>query len=1113
VHAVFFSDSQNVSDLIDTNSKSSRIYKQKRREIARLWESRSMKLRVCCGVLVVVLTFFACAISAMADATATLTGRVVDPKGLVVVDARVEAVNVDTGVHYPGQSNSEGYYNIVALPPGTYHVIVEKPGFKTIDKTDVILHVEDVLALNINLEIGSVSETVTVNGTTTNESPAVSLTVTRDFVENMPLNGRSLEDLIALAPGAVTSNSGTGLYSINGQHENSNYYALDGVSANVNPTSGNGDYQGLAGTLPSTTALGTTQSLISVDALQEFKIQTSGYSAEYGRQPGGQVELTSRSGSNDFHGSLFDYFRNTVMDANDWFLNQMGTPRLPEHQNDFGGAVGGPITIPHFYDGTGKTFFFVSYEGLRLEQPQFLGVRNVPTVALRQFAAPGVQPFLDAFPLPNGAPNGDQCALPQTFSCTAKYSSGTVSKSSIDATSVRLDHSIGQKIHLFTRYFTTPSHLRQPGYGSYSTSSSNADSWTVGATVALKPSVVNELRLNYTQATDSRNSVLTTVGGGVPYPMDIVLPPQFVPHGSAFRNSIDFFVPGLALTGLSSSSPSYEKESNAQHQFNVLDGLSLVRGGHALKFGFDYRRLTPLWDQIPYSTVIAFESLASIQDGVPDFAFVSAAHKVYPTFQNLSLYAQDQWKLTSRLTIDYGVRWELNPPPGAADGLYPPALTTANLAVATLAPVGTPQYQTIYDNFAPRFGFAYELSTAPTHPVVVRGGYGIFYDTGQAEGAAGYLGPPFEATRIINGLTLPASPAALSPPSLNLSLTPPYGAINGISDPHLRLPYTQEWNLTIDQGIGSRDTLSLSYVGNVGRRLLTSEIYGVPGVPGSVFGNPNFTQLQLETNAASSNYNALQVQNRGFVAPGLQAIASYTWSHALDNASTDNGVAFGAPSILVHGNSDNDIRQVFNIALAYDIPTTGRKGIVRELTRGWSIQDRFTVQSGYPIDAAFGFFVLGVANGPNAIGRPDLVPGVPIYLHNVPGVLGGWELNPDAFTGFVGDGRIPAGTIPVDTNGNPLRAGTLGRNFLHGPNFWAMNTALQRNFSLHDRLQLIFRAEAFNIFNHPNSGNIDSFLYDSTFGQSTSTPTVGTNNSLYGMGAARSLQLMLRLQF
>ncbi len=271
----------------------------------------------------------------------TINGLVLDPSGRPITGAGILIVNDATRVQYPGKTNDEGIYVLPDLPPGPYRIQVSKIGFKTIIKPDIVLNVQDALSINFTLQVGAFSKTVTVEGGAPpldTESPAVSTVVDRQFAANLPMNGRSFQSLIELTPGVVVTPSNpfdSGQFSVNGQRTASNYWMLDGVSANIGVSSTSFAGNGVAGSLPSFSVLGGTNSLVSVDALQEFRIQTSTYAPEFGRTPGGQISIVTRSGTNDFHGTVFDYLRNDVFDANNWFADQNGLPKPEERQNDF----------------------------------------------------------------------------------------------------------------------------------------------------------------------------------------------------------------------------------------------------------------------------------------------------------------------------------------------------------------------------------------------------------------------------------------------------------------------------------------------------------------------------------------------------------------------------------------------------------------------------------------------------------------------------------------------------------------------------------------------------------------------------------------------------------
>jgi hypothetical protein len=331
------------------------------------------------------ITFVLFIISAAAQSpNGTVSGIILDPSGSVIAAADVLIINDATAVQYAGKTNGEGFYVVSNLPPGTYRIQVSNVWFKTIIKPDIVIHVLDALAINFTLPIGATSEIVTVQGgapLVNTENASVGTVIDRNFVESLPLNGRSFNTLLQLTPGVTivpTTGFGGGQFSVSGERTNSNSFQVDGVSANFGSSPFIGLQQSGGGGSQAFNAYGGTSSLVSVDALQEFRVETSSYAPEFGRTPGGQVIISTRSGTNQFHGTAFDYLRNTVLDANDWFANAAGKPRAAEHKNDFGGVFGGPIWRD-------KTFFFVSYEGLRLQQPQSQSIQ-VPSLAWRASA-------------------------------------------------------------------------------------------------------------------------------------------------------------------------------------------------------------------------------------------------------------------------------------------------------------------------------------------------------------------------------------------------------------------------------------------------------------------------------------------------------------------------------------------------------------------------------------------------------------------------------------------------------------------------------------------------------------------------------------------------------
>src|SRR6266852_4840400 len=360
------------------------------------------------GPSLFIFVWFACGVVGQTE-SATVSGLVTDRTAAAVSGAEVRLQSVERGTVTTTTTNNAGIYIFPSVHPGQYQISVQKQGFKQIDLLGLIVNIQDHIEQNFRLQLGSVAESVTVNANDIHlntTDATVSTVVYRQFAENLLMNGRSFQTLIQLTPGVVvTTNSqfDNGQFSVNGQRAASNYWMVDGVSANVGVSSTNQTGNGLSGSMPSFSVLGGTNSLVSVDALQEFRIQTSTYAPEFGRLPGAQISILTRSGTNQFHGTAFDYVRNDIFDANNWFNGfctpgpNCPLPKAKERQNDFGGTIGGPIL-------RNRTFFFFSYEGLRLRLP-VTTLSHVPDLPARQNAVPAMQPYLNAFPLPNGADN------------------------------------------------------------------------------------------------------------------------------------------------------------------------------------------------------------------------------------------------------------------------------------------------------------------------------------------------------------------------------------------------------------------------------------------------------------------------------------------------------------------------------------------------------------------------------------------------------------------------------------------------------------------------------------------------------------------------------------
>jgi hypothetical protein len=1044
------------------------------------------------------------------SATAALSGIVMDEHDAVITGVRITVLNLNTAWQRQTRTDGDGYFVIPLLPPGRYNLIALRDGFATMEIRDLELNVNDQLAVKMQLKVSAVGDSVTIieDGAGVQNSAALGAVISRRLIENLPLNGRSFQSLFELIPGTTltkTNFNDQGQFSVNGQRANANYFMVDGVSANIGVTAGLAPGQA-GGSLPALTVLGGTNNLVSLEALEEFRIQTSSFAPEFGRTAGAQVSIITRSGTNEHRGTVFSYQRHEALDANDWFANRQGFNRSSLRQNDLGGVLGGRLVKD-------RTFYFLSYEGLRLNQPRIVAT-HVPSLDLRQKAPWQIRPILNAFPLPNGPDLGNGFAQ-----FTASYSD----PSALNAASLRLDQIVNQKITLFGRFNYAYSRTDQrgggdiPGFNSQSLNTVGhtylqTATLTVGTTATLTSNLINDLRFNVSRSVGSTYFALDYFGGARPlYAGDA--DSELSPYSSyglqiIFRGGANSSI-GMGGTGI-----------NWQRQGNVVDTLSIVTGPHQIKLGGDYRWLAPLYAPVRYSqSVIYGNSDSTGPTGVQIAATTATAREVQttvnanswpPRFINLSAFVQDTWQVTPKLTLTYGLRWDLNPPPSITTNLsLNPPLTVTGLddpATMTLAPSGTSLWKTTNRNLAPRIGVAYHF--LPKRGTVFRGGFGLFYDLGNHQAAQAFGNVyPYTTTQRQENVSFPFGvvPVQFTPMTPN----PPYGPIHAF-DQNLKLPYTVQWNLTLEQPLGSSQTLSASYASALGRRLLQKETWvsSYPRLESSLILNPNFTTLFVTNNDAASDYHALQIRFQRRLSRGLQSQAAYTWSHSIDNASSDSFGNLRLGRTLIEqgrGPSDFDLRHSLTVAATYNLPTLARGSVIGAVLRNWSVDTILRMRSATPVNVVLGRDPLDL--GLRNLIRPDLRPGAPLYLDDR-SAPGGRRIDRSAFW------------IPAQLGPDTLQ-GTLGRNALRGFRASQIDLALRRQFHLTERFLIQVRGEAFNLFNQPNFGDPIGDLSSPFFGQSTqmfgrSLGTGGVNGGLsplYQVGGSRSIQLVLRLQF
>ncbi len=1026
------------------------------------------------------------------SSSAALSVSVRDVTGAFVAGASLDVRNTTTNQSQHLRSSKTGMAEFAFLKPGNYQLTVSKDHFADVVVNNLVLNVGDARRLDVALKVGPENQTVTVDGTgpTLNTTDAsVSTVVDQKFVKNMPLNGRSFQDLISMTPGITTQSpqaSGSiqsqGDFSVNGQRTESNYYTVDGVSANTGAGYPNGVAQvGTTGSIAASTALGTTQSLVSVDALQEFRVTSSTYSAEYGRSPGGQFSMATRSGTNTFHGAIFDYLRNDLFDANNWFNDHNNIRKTALKQNDFGGTLGGPVIIPHLYSGRERSFFFVSYEGLRLVQPVAATTQFVPSLAVRAAAPSPTKEVLNAFPVPTGP---ELTIAGGALSGLSSFVQAYSLPATINATSVRLDQRIFRKGSLFFRYGHTPSSTASRTLSSLAHQIQNSDSYTVGFDIALSQSSSNSVRFGLSRSTSQQTLNLDNFGGAAP----ISLKDSFGVSGS--YDTFQYY-PYLYITGIGTTEVTQYNASNKLQQWNLTDIFAWTLGHHQVRIGLDERRLHSPLNPTQISVSPNFYSRDAMVTGVATSAIIQKYQTSQPIFNEFSAFIQDEWRVQPNFTLSGGIRWEVNPPPTAADGRMPYTVNgdPLNPATLTLAPRGTSLWGTSWYNFAPRAGLAWTVHSQPGRETVLRTGAGVYFDTGNQTAASGFSGLGFSSYVLPSNVPLPI-PSSTFDFTTDVSASYTTGTVV-VYPKHLQLPYTLQWNASIDQALGHSQVFTLSYVGSAGRRLLQQQQSSVTKL------NPLFGTIVYYPNGLTSNYQALQLKYQRSVAHGLHALASYTWSHSLDYGSTNATYAYS------YGNSDFDVRHNFQAGMSWDIPGTLRNHLLSSVLGGWGLDSRLNVRTAFPIT------LLGNSltdpTGSRYYSGVNYDASKPVFLYGKQ-YPGGKKINggPNVATGSA------AFSLPSGTN-----AGNAPRNFVRTFGATQVNLALRREIKLADALSLQVRAESFNVLNHPNFGYVNPALTNVLFGQATMTlnSSLGTMSSLYQQGGPRSMQLSLKLLF
>lgn len=980
-----------------------------------------------------------------------LSGLIRDPSGAAVPAALISVVNEDNGFRRQAWSGADGAYAVASLQPGLYKITVRKEGFRTLVRFGIKLDAARPVQVDFTLPLGSMQEEITVTGSApllNSEDATAGTLVGRDRIERLPLNGRSLLSLLELAPGAVVTpatRGEPGQFSAAGQRPNANSFTVDGVSANSGVSAGGLPAQVTGGALPAMTALGSFHGLAPLAALEEFRIQTSTAMSEFGRLPGAQVLLASRSGTNELHGALLQVWRDGRLDAGDWFANRYGQDVSGLRMNNWSASLGGPVKPD-------RTFFFVAYEGMRLREP-FTWRAAVPSSEARSSAAAWLAPILAMFPEPNGASLG-----PHLAEWTGLYRR----RAQFQVGSLRLDHALTARATLFARWNEARSS------NEFTTTQLNDlslrhRSLTGGLNLRVGPGAVVDLKLNRSYA--HGRSSWQPIAGGQAGSCPLAPAAQFFFGGTIACDSLFRF----SIAGLGQVAAGAEP-LQSQSLWQLLPVAEISHGRHRLRLGADYRQYLPERRDAEASVSLIAETVDDLLAARDLWVAATPARSLRYPLSELAVFAQDTWRIRADLTASIGLRWEYA---GA-----PRLVRAGEASYSSLAYVFPGQreiWRNSYANLAPRAGIAWRPAAHPS--TVIRAGWGLYYHSTLSVGADLLNGGPLSISQFGRRRGVPFSTL------LSFAFTP-----------GLRLPAVHQWNVTVERALAGRQVISAGYVGASGVRLLRREFGGAE--------SSETLWLILATNRGQSAYHSLQIQYRRPMTRNLQALASYAWSHSIDNSSSDSLLHWtrpGLPAASDRGSSDFDVRHSFTVALSYDVVTPGGSPWRRFLS-GWGIDSIVRVRSGFPITVLASEYAMGLGFA-NAF-RPSLAHGQPVWLDD-PGSPAGRRLNPAAF-------QVRAGS-----------QGNLGRNAISGFPMHQLDAALRRPLVASERYSLLLRVEAFNVFNHPNFADPVRFLASPLFGLAPSmlNQMLGTGSPGSGLtpafqtGGARSLQFSLRLSF
>jgi hypothetical protein len=1115
-----------------------------------------MKLR-----FVIILVLFMTGLLVAQTFRGTILGTVTDPSGNLVAGATVKVHNTGTGLERTTTTTGDGSYAIPELPIGTYSVTITQTGFQTSVTSAVEVNVATERRVDAQLKVGQVTQTVEVSGgdlpqieTTSNDLGGV---LTSKGVEDLPINGRDYTKLIFLNPGVagspdqITDSPGSfGEFSMNGARGRSNNYLLDGTDMNDGYRNDPAINQGGVFAVPS--------AILPIGAVAEMKV-LSNFQPEYGRNAGAVVNIVTKSGTNSFHGEVFEYFRNNALDARNFFNTTQ--QRAPFHNNQFGGAFGGPIVKD-------KTFFFFDYEGQR-EPVGTVTLACVPDPAqvTADIAALGgsansvTAQMLRFWPKPNlpgtfGTPTaphtGEDVGCPSVNGISANTSLITPSLNNLSSVIGKIDHNFNANNILTGRYFfgdstqsfplaLTGSGGQLPGFNTVTPTRVQLVSLSYVHTIGIN--MVNELRYGWNRFSEGF------------FPQDQSFHPSSIQLCAA-STSADCSGSGLHDSGLpivlvsvtpSGASSFFSQlgttsgDPRTRHDINnqFVEDLSWKIGKHDLKMGFEFRRTSIQQHFNKYFRGrLKFGDLTDFLSGTPSSGLQYTGNSLRHTSENsYGLYWQDGFRVTPRLTLNYGLRWDYYGVVKEKNNLSANYIVSSfdpasDIGTGALTQVGTSGlsrlYEPDYKNFSPRASIAWDVTGRSK--TVIRAGAGLFYDAFSQDMFLGHL--PFAAFYAPGPAYGNFGPAPILSAGLANSggaivpNIPVYGDETACNfecdifavDRHIKTPYMENYNINIQQQIGNKTTLQVGYVGSQGHRLFrfydinqpTNAIVtqcdtGIPTplpgcTPGNVgdndFGVPRpfsvpygaFNQtpegafyIYQEKSTGKSNYNSLQVSYKVNGWHGVTSAVNYVYSKSLDNSSDLEDFVPNAAQPqdstnpqLEYGPSNFNVPQRFTWVFAYEFPQMA--GGMQRLKNGWGIESTVSLQSGQPFTLTYNCED-DYSGGAECFDRPDVVGPIVYHKRNPFNFI---DLTAFAMPCSVADSITVASGFASDCTPGTRHYGNLRRNALVGPTYKQWDFVLYKNTAITERVKLQLRAEFFNILNHPNFSSplLPSFLAD-----------------------------------